>query len=211
MSTATAEPVAQQAAAPKTRTKGKRRQQILQSLAEMLQDDPTARITTAKLADKVGVSEAALYRHFPSKARMYESLIEFIEETLFSRIRLILNDEKALDARCGRILALLLTFCARNPGLTRILTRDALSGEHARLIERIGQVYDRIETQLKQILREAEMQEGVRPAAAPALLANLMLSFVEGRLQQFVRSDFKRSPLEGWEEQWNLVRYSLIS
>ena len=140
-----------------------RKQQILQSLAEMLEATPGGRITTAGLAKQVGVSEAALYRHFPSKAKMFDGLIEFIEETVFSRINLIMGEETSTETRCDKTLLLLLTFTERNPGITRILTGDPLSGETDRLRTRVAQFFDRVELQLKQILRESEMSRRMRP------------------------------------------------
>ena len=137
-----------------------RAQQILQALARMLETSANGKITTAALAAEVGVSEAALYRHFPSKTKMYEGLIDFIEETVFSRVNAIVNEESDVKTRLYRVLSLLLTFTERNPGITRLLTGDALTGETSRLHTRIQQLFDRLETQLKQVLREAEIQEG---------------------------------------------------
>lgn len=182
-----------------------RRQQILESLAHMLEVCPGERITTARLAKEVGVSEAALYRHFPSKTKMFEGLIEFIEETIFSRIGLILKEGGHAVSQCETILGLLLTFTERNPGLTRILTGDALAGETERLRTRVAQFYDRLEIQLKQILREAELQEGIRPVVPVAIAVNLMLASAEGKISQFVRSEFKRKPTESWADQWPLL------
>ena len=182
-----------------------RRDQILQSLAAMLEQTPGGRITTSGLAKHVGVSEAALYRHFPSKAKMFEGLIEFIEETIFSRISLILKEEGRAETRCRQVLNLLLTFSERNPGITRILTGDPLSGETDRLRLRVAQLFERLETQLKQLLREAELREGIAPKLEIAIAANLMLATVEGRISQFVRSDFRRLPTEGWDSQWRAL------
>jgi TetR/AcrR family transcriptional regulator len=126
-----------------------RKEQILQSLAQMLETNPGQRITTAKLAAEVGVSEAALYRHFPSKARMFEGLIEFIEDTLLSRINIILDNEKDTQSRMYNILMLLLGFAEKNPGITRILTGDALQGEQERLRARIQGLFEKLETQIK--------------------------------------------------------------
>ena len=179
-----------------------RRQQILECLAQMLEESPGNRITTAALAKKVGVSEAALYRHFPSKTKMFEGLIEFIEETLFSRVKLIIADAPNVQSRCEQILLLLLTFSERNPGITRILTGDALAGETERLRQRVIQLFDRLETQLKQVLREAEVREGLRTQLAANIAANGMLALAEGRLAQYVRSEFKRSPTENWSPLW---------
>jgi len=172
-----------------------RKDQILQALARMLETAPGERITTAALAKEVGVSEAALYRHFPSKARMFEGLIKFIEDTLFQRITRILKEEASAEERCYKILTLLLTFADKNPGMTRLLTGDALAGETERLRQRIAQFFDRLEAQLKQILREAQIRENMKPSISAAALANLLLASCEGRLIQFVRSEFKHSPL----------------
>jgi TetR/AcrR family transcriptional regulator len=185
--------------------KSQRRQQILESLAQMLEANPGNRITTAGLARQVGVSEAALYRHFPSKSKMFEGLIEFIEETLFSRIGIILNEEPLAARRCEKMLMLLLAFTERNPGITRILTGDALAGETERLHLRVAQLFDRFETQLKQVLREAEMREGLRPVIPLPAAANLLMAAAEGRISQYVRSGFKRPPTENWSQQWQLL------
>jgi TetR/AcrR family transcriptional regulator len=185
--------------------KSQRRQQILESLAQMLEANPGSRITTAGLAKQVGVSEAALYRHFPSKSKMFEGLIEFIEETLFSRIKIILNEEHAATQRCEKMLMLLLTFTERNPGITRILTGDALAGESERLHQRVAQLFDRFEMQLKQVIREAEMREGLRPQIPLHAAANLLMSAAEGRISQYVRSGFQRSPTADWNQQWDLL------
>ena len=191
--------------------KKSRKDQILQALARMLETSPGERITTAALAKEVGVSEAALYRHFPSKARMFEGLIKFIEETLFLRISRILNEESSAEVRCQKILTLLLTFSDKNPGMTRLLTGDALAGETARLRVRIVQFYSRLESQLKQILREAQIRENLKATVSPTALANLLLASVEGRLTQFVRSEFQQSPLENWDTQWEFLSRNLLA
>ncbi len=182
-----------------------RRQQILEALAQMLEDNPGDRITTARLAQKVGVSEAALYRHFPSKAKMFEGLIQFIEDSLFQRIALILQEQPSAGARCQHILQLLIVFAERNPGISRILTGEALTGETERLRHRVNQVLERIETQIRQILREAELREGLRPVLPLPEAANLLCACAEGRIAQFVRSEFQRSPSEGWEQQYQFM------
>ena len=181
--------------------KSNRREQILQSLAHML-ETPCTRITTAKLSKEVGVSEAALYRHFPSKARMFEGLIEFIEHSMLSRVNIITNDEKNTLLRCYHLIQLILLFAEKNPGITRIMTGDALLGEHDRLRERMSQLFDKLETHLKQILRERKLREGKSFDIDEALLANMLLAYAEGRLNQYVRSDFKLKPTEGFEAQW---------
>lgn len=194
-----------------TQSKKSRRQQILEALASMLEASPGARITTAGLAKEVGVSEAALYRHFPSKSKMFEGLIEFIEETVFSRIALIMEDESDAFSQCEKILHLLLAFSEKNPGITRILTGDALSGETDRLRQRVAQLFDRIETQLKQILREAELREGLHFGLSISATVNLLMATAEGKIAQFVRSEFRISPARAWQEQWPyLVRGFLV-
>jgi TetR/AcrR family transcriptional regulator len=188
-----------------------RKDQILQALARMLETAPGERITTAALAKEVGVSEAALYRHFPSKARMFEGLIKFIEETLFLRISRILDDESSAETRCHNILTLLLNFSDKNPGMTRLLTGDALAGETERLRARIAQLLNRVESQLKQVLREAQIRENLKPGVSPTALANLLLAACEGRMAQFVRSEFKKSPLENWDTQWEFLSRNLLA
>ena len=182
--------------------RGSRRQAILEALARELEERPGERITTAQLARAVGVSEAALYRHFPSKAKMFEGLIEFVEETVFSLANRILAEEKDAVTRCEKLCLLLLGFSEKNPGMTRLLVGDALTGEHARLRVRVSQFYDRIETQLKQILREARLHGQSMTDEQVQTRSSLLLAIVEGRLQQFVRSGFERSPLAQWPAQW---------
>ncbi|MCY4044857.1 MAG: nucleoid occlusion factor SlmA [Cellvibrionales bacterium] len=185
--------------------KGERRRQILESLVSMLEEEPGLRITTAKLAERVGVSEAALYRHFPSKTKMFEGLIDFTEETLFSRASMVLTQETTAQGRCEKLLLLLLTFAEKNPGICRLLTCDALVGETEKLRKRIGQLFDRLETQIKQVLREAEIKEGIRPVLPVPSAANLLLSSADGKIVQYVRSNFERPPTQCWNEQWNLL------
>lgn len=187
-----------------------RRDHILQALATMLESNPGARITTAALAKEVGVTEAALYRHFPSKARMFEGLIEFVEEVVFSRVNLILQEEQDAKRRCEQILTLLIVFAERNPGITRILNGDALTGEHERLQTRIVQFFDRLETQLRQVLREAELKQSLGTLITSQAAANLMLVVVEGHVSQFVRSGFRRKPTELWEKQWGYLEATLF-
>lgn len=185
-----------------TKTKSNRKEQILQCLAVMLENSPGQRITTAKLAQQVGVSEAALYRHFPSKTRMFEGLIDFIEETILTRVNLIIDKEKTVSARIENILFLLLGFAEKNPGISRILSGDALTGEQDRLRDRISLFYDKLETQLKQVLRESKLREGKSLGIEESILANQILAFIEGKINQFTRSNFKRLPMEQLSSQW---------
>jgi TetR/AcrR family transcriptional regulator len=179
-----------------------RKQQILMALAKMLEEAPDARITTARIGAAVGVSEAALYRHFPSKRTMYAALLEFAEDTLFSLIGRIPGEQAGTLDQCHRLLCIYLEFCEKNPGITRLLTGRALTGESMRLHQQVEQLYQRLETQLKQYLREAEMREQLRTRLPVATAANLLMAAAEGRVSQFCRSNFRRSPLEGWADQW---------
>ena len=171
------------------RKPGERRLQILQTLAAMLQEPQPEKITTAALAARIGVSEAALYRHFSSKAQMYEGLIEFIEQTLFGLIARITADTPSPTAQVEAILSMLLNFAAKNPGMTRVLIGDALVHENERLQKRINQLHDRIEAQLRQCLRFGDKQTDL---SAP--LANLLQCVVVGRWHQFGKSGFTRAP-----------------
>jgi len=180
---------------------GERKLQILQVLAEMLQSPKGEKITTAALAAKLEVSEAALYRHFASKAQMFEGLIEFIEQTLFGLINKITAEEKSGVKQADAILSLLLAFAKKNPGMTRVLIGDALVNEDERLQARINQLYDRIEATLKQALRFAAGQNEVPAGLDAAAHANTLMCFVAGRWHQFAKSGFKRDPMEYWEAQ----------
>lgn len=188
--------------------RGNRRRDILEALARELERNPGERITTAALARSVGVSEAALYRHFASKGQMYDALIEFVEDSLFGRINQILKAEDSAEIRCQHIVHLLLGFAARNPGLTRVLTGEALVGERARLRERVAQLFARLETQIKQVLREGELTAGV--GAAASIGAEILVAFALGRMQRFVHGGFERPPLTDWEAQWAALRRGLF-
>ncbi len=190
---------------------GERRDHILQTLAAMLEQPMAEKTTTANLARHLGLSEAALYRHFASKAQMFEGLIAFIEETLFGRINRILAERTGGLAQVEAILSLLLGFSEKNPGMTRVLIGDALVNENERLQMRINQVHDRIEATLRQSMRLA-MAENELPAVTPAQeYANLALCFVIGRWHQFAKSGFRRSPLAGWEQAWQLLHHAPAS
>lgn len=173
---------------------GERRQQILQTLATMLEAPKREKITTAGLAAKLEVSEAALYRHFANKAQMFEGLIAFIEETIFGLINKISTEESEGLRQVHRTITMLLLFAEKNPGMTRVLIGDALVNEDEKLQLRINQLYDRIEVTLKQSLRIAETQTA-KPGK-PEAQANLILCFVIGRWQQYAKSGFKRKPTE---------------
>lgn len=185
--------------------RGDRKLQILHALAEMLETPASEKITTAALAARLEVSEAALYRHFASKAQMFEGLIEFIEETLFGLINKITSEEADGLKQLEAITAMLLGFAQKNRGMTRVLIGDALVHENARLQLRINQLHDRVEATLKQALRFATSQNDLPAAPDPAARANLIMSFVTGRWHQFAKSGFKRDPLQYWNEQWQAL------
>jgi TetR/AcrR family transcriptional regulator len=187
-----------------------RKQQILEVLAQELETNPGSRITTAALARAVGVSEAALYRHFASKAKMYEALIDFAEDSVFGLINKILEQEKSLEARCKRIILLVLGFAERNPGITRVLLGDALVGENERLRIRVAKFFERIQTQFKQLLREANLSGGTRASQTIEATANLMMVLIEGHMSEFVRSEFEKKPTTHVNEQWALLKLSLF-
>lgn len=188
-----------------------RRQQILEALARELESSPASRMTTAQLARVVGVSEAALYRHFPSKAKMFEALIEFAEESVFGLVSRILVEETEAVPRCAKILSLLLGFSERNPGITRVLLGDALVGESERLHDRVGQFFNRLETQLKQVLREGEQRSEFRGLIPTDVAANLLIATIEGRMVQFRRSRFARKPTDNWSTQWRTLSRAIFA
>lgn len=190
---------------------GERKMQILQAIAEMLQDPKGEKITTALLAKKLDVSEAALYRHFASKAQMYEGLIEFIETGLFSVINRINADEQSGVRQAELIVALLLGFAQKNRGLTRVLIGDALVNEDDRLQARINQVLDRVEAALKQAWRIAASSNELPQGEDAGAAANLCLCYVIGRWQLFVKSGFARDPMAQWPQQWPMLLAGCLS
>ena len=176
---------------------GERRVQILQTLAAMLEQPGAERITTAALAAKLDVSEAALYRHFASKAQMFEGLIEFIESTVFTLVNQITEREPSGAAQAQKIVAMLLQFGEKNPGMTRVMVGDALVFEHERLITRMNQFFDRVESQLRQSLRAAAEAAGsATPTVDANALASALTALIVGRLQRYARSGFRRPPTE---------------
>ena len=185
-------------------TKPNRKQQILETLVQMLQTQP-GRITTAALAAAVGVSEAALYRHFPSKTRMYEGLLDFMEATVFSRVNQIGKSGQPALAQLYDIITLVLVFAERNPGLCRLLTGEAIAVENQRLHSRIANFFERLEAELKQLIKRAELNEQLRPQIRPTAQANYVAALISGKIAQYVRSGFKRKPTDHWEAQWQLL------
>ncbi len=184
---------------------GERKLQILQAVAEMLERPKSEKITTAALAAKLDISEAALYRHFGSKAQMFEGLIEFIEHTIFGLVTKITVEESSGIKQVEAILALLLGFAQKNRGMTRVLIGDALVNEDERLQQRINQFLDRIETTLKQSLRIAVSQSELDSNLDISAFANILVCHVLGRWQQFGKSGFTREPMAQWPQQWAIL------
>jgi TetR/AcrR family transcriptional regulator len=190
---------------------GERKDQILQTLAEMLEQPAGERITTAALAARLRVSEAALYRHFKGKAQMFEGLIEFIEHTLFALVNKITTEEKSGLRQLEAIISVLLAFAQKNRGMTRVLIGDALVNEDERLQLRINQLLDRLESVLKQALRFGITQNEIDAEVDITAQANLFMSFVTGRWHQFAKSGFKRDPAELWAKQWRQMMEGVIA
>lgn len=179
---------------------GERRIQILQTLASMLEQPGAERITTAALASRLDVSEAALYRHFASKAQMFEGLIEFIESSVFALVNQITERDESAGLQAQRIALMLLQFGEKNPGMTRVMVGDALVFEHERLTARMNQFFDRVESQLRQCLRSvAESNGSSTPTVEANAMASAMTALIVGRLQRYARSGFKRLPTEAVE------------
>jgi TetR/AcrR family transcriptional regulator len=179
---------------------GERRVQILQALATMLEQPGAERITTSALAARLDVSEAALYRHFASKAQMFEGLIEFIEQSVFSLVNQITERETDHAVRTRKLVVMVLQFAEKNPGMTRVMVGDALVFENDRLQERMNQFFDKLESSLKQSLRDAAAAGGAAtPTADAQVTASVVVAFMVGRLQRFARSGFKRLPSEHLE------------
>ena len=191
------EPTSEAAPARKRPKPGERRVQILEALATMLEQPGADRITTAALAARLEVSEAALYRHFASKAQMFEGLIEFIEQSVFSLVNQIAEREQAGATQAAKTVAMLLQFAEKNPGMTRVMVGDALVYENERLQQRMNLFFDKIEAALRQSLKAAaEGDSSATPSADAQVRASLLTAFVVGRLQRFARSGFKRAPSE---------------
>ena len=190
---------------------GERKTQILQTLAQMLENPTAEKITTAALAGRLQVSEAALYRHFSGKAQMFEGLIDFIEQTLFGLINKIVSDEKSGLRQIEATVAVLLGFAQKNRGMTRVLIGDALVNEDERLQQRINQLHDRIEATLKEALRFGMTQNELHADTDIAAQANLLMSFVTGRWHQFAKSGFRRDPLELWARQWRQIMEGVLA
>jgi TetR/AcrR family transcriptional regulator len=184
------------------RVKGERRHEILEALAQMLEQPRWGKITTAALAEKLGVSEAALYRHFASKAQMYEGLIEFVESSVFTLANKIAADETDGRKQAAKLVEMLLAFAEKNPGMVRVMTGDALVGEHERLQARMNQFYERFEATLKQALRAPGGDGGKKPSDAEvSAQAGSLMRYLIGGLHQYAKSGFAKKPTDGYAAQ----------
>lgn len=191
---------------PAKRSVKERRQQVLTVLTHMLHSERgMERMTTARLAQEVGVSEAALYRYFPSKTKMFEALIDNIETNLLSRIAHSIKNETNTMQRIRDIMQMILDFARKNPGLTRVLTGHAPMFEDARLQARVAQFFDRLELQFVNILQMRKLREGKAFAADERTIAAYLVTFCEGQFMRYVRSNFRHSPNQGFEQQWKLI------
>ena len=184
---------------------GNRRQEILQTLAKMLERQNT-KITTAALASELNISEAALYRHFPSKAKMFESLIDFAEETIFSRIKSISAESDDSLNKCNRIINLVLNFCSKNPGITRLLIGNSLVSEYESLNTRIKSIHEKLTQNFEAILAVRQNNMGDLIKYSVDDLANLFTNLIEGKINSFVRSDFNKDPLTNFNSQWQMIK-----
>ncbi|HIC27370.1 MAG TPA: nucleoid occlusion factor SlmA, partial [Gammaproteobacteria bacterium] len=183
---------------------------IMQNLAKMLEAKGPVKVTTASLARECGITEAAIYRHFPSKKKIYEGLVEFCEQSLFDLIGDINSSKDPYLKKVSRIMILLVSFSEKNPGLARLLTREAFSVEEASLDDRIKQMFSKIELQIKQNLQKYEQETKKKLAMPSASSANLLLAFVEGVIQQFVRSGFSEKPSLRISDQVKFLSESLV-
>ncbi len=188
-----------------------RKNQILQTLAQMLEGPAAEKITTAALAKRLDVSEAALYRHFSGKAQMFEGLIDFIEQTLFALINKITTEEKSGLRQAESVIGVLLGFAQKNRGMTRVLIGDALVNEDEKLLIRINQLHERLEATLRQSLRIAMTVNEIAPDVDVAAEANLIMSFIVGRWHQYGKSGFRRDPTENWGRQWKQLMEGVLA
>jgi len=188
------------------KTKINRREHILKVLTIELEKKLGLPITISSLANSVGVSEAALYRHFPSKSKMFESLIAITEDSIFVLINRALDEESDPTKCCEKIIYIALSFFERNPGITRIFIGDVLLGENEQLHFKVMQFFEKIESQIRQILRESNLGNGPRPISDINSVANQILIYIEGKLSQFVKSSFRKKPTEYFEVQWRIIK-----
>ena len=186
-----------------------RKIQIMQTLASMLEDREPVKITTAELAKRTNITEAAIYRHFPSKRRIYQELVEFFEDSIFPRIASIKKDS-ASDEVAGNIVMLILTFCDKNKGISKILNREALSVDEYKIEDKVNLLFDRLTLEIKQSFQNYEKETKNKLSLNAGSAADLVVSCLEGQIQIFIRSKFKRDITHSWNEHWQIIKKAIF-
>ena len=186
-----------------------RKIQIMQTLASMLEDREPVKITTAELAKRTNITEAAIYRHFPSKRRIYQELVEFFENSIFPRIASIKKDS-APDEVAGNIVMLILTFCDKNKGISKILNREALSVDESKIEDKVNLLFDRLALEIKQSFQNYEKETKNKLSLNASSAADLVVSCLEGQIQIFIRSKFKRDITHSWNEHWQIIKKAIF-
>ena len=186
-----------------------RKIQIMQTLASMLEDREPVKITTAELAKRTNITEAAIYRHFPSKRRIYQELVEFFEDSIFPRIASI-KKESAPDEVVGNIVMLILTFCDKNKGISKILNREALSVDESKIEDKVNLLFDRLALEIKQSFQNYEKETKNKLSLNASSAADLVVSCLEGQIQIFIRSKFKKDITNSWSEHWQIIKKAIF-
>lgn len=192
-----------------TKEAAPRKIQIMQTLASMLEEREPVKITTAELAKRTNITEAAIYRHFPSKRKIYEELVIFFENSIFSRIVSIKKDSK-VDDIAGNIVTLILTFCEKNKGISKILNREALSVDEAKIEDKVSLLFDKISLEIKQSFQNYEKETKGKLSLSSSSAADLIISCMEGQIQMYVRSKFKRNIIQSWTEHWTVLKKTIF-
>lgn len=186
-----------------------RKIQIMQTLASMLEEREPVKITTAELAKRTNITEAAIYRHFPSKRKIYEELVTFFEDSIFPRINSIKKDSN-IDDVAGNIVILVLTFCEKNKGISKILNREALSVNESKIEDKVSLLFDKINLEIKQSFQNYEKETKGRLSLSSSSASDLIVSCMEGQIQMFVRSKFKRDAIQSWTEHWKVLKKTIF-
>lgn len=186
-----------------------RKIQIMQTLASMLEEREPVKITTAELAKRTNITEAAIYRHFPSKRKIYEELVTFFEDSIFPRINSIKKDSN-IDDVAGNIVILVLTFCEKNKGISKILNREALSVNESKIEDKVSLLFDKINLEIKQSFQNYEKKTKGRLSLSSSSASDLIVSCMEGQIQMFIRSKFKRDVIQSWTEHWKVLKKTIF-
>jgi TetR/AcrR family transcriptional regulator len=192
-----------------SKDKVSRKIQIMQTLASMLEEREPVKITTAELAKRTNITEAAIYRHFPSKRKIYQELVEFFEDSIFPRIASIKKDSPPEEV-AGNIVMLVLTFCEKNKGISKILNREALSVDEAKIENKVDLIFDRLALEIKQSFQNYEKETKNKLSLNASSAADLIVSCLEGQIQIFIRSKFKRDILRSWNEHWQIIKKAIF-